>query len=293
VSGDAFEIVRAWFAAFNASDLAALIALYASDATLDRDAGVLHGREAIAAALGAHCDLWEPALDGGARCRVRTMGSIETGIAAEWVGREIHRATGEVVHATGYDHFTVLDGRIARQRQVVRPQEPGAPSLADTPRASTRRYPERPIVGVGAVIVQDGRVVLIKRRFEPLAGQWSLPGGTLELGETLEAGVAREILEETGLEVEVGPVIEVFDRILLDPDRRVRYHFVLIDYLCRPIGGRLLAASDVAEAVLASAGELATYRMTPKAVAVAERGLRMAADVFGAASDRPFTPVLE
>ena len=107
---------------------------------------------------------------------------------------------------------------------------------------------------MGAVIVQDGRVVLIKRRFEPLAGQWSLPGGTLELGETLEAGVAREIREETGLEIEVGPVVEVFDRILLDPDQRVRYHFVLIDYLCRPIGGRLEAGSDVADAVLASLG---------------------------------------
>ena len=293
MSGDAFDAVRAWFAAFNASDVAELMALYASDATLDRDAGVLQGRDAIGAALGAHCEAWEPALDGGARCRVRTMGSIESGIATEWVGREIHRATREVVHATGYDHFTLLNGRIIRQRQVVRPQEPGAPSLEDTPRASTRRYPERPVVGVGAVIVHDGRVVLIKRRFEPLAGQWSLPGGMLELGETLEAGVAREIFEETGLEVEVGPVVEVFDRILLDPDRRVRYHFVLIDYLCRPSGGRLVAASDVAEAVFASADEFPSYRMTPKAVAVAERGLRMAADVFGAAAGRPVTPVLE
>ena len=139
-----------------------------------------------------------------------------------------------MLHATGYEHFTVVEGRIARQRQVVRQQEADAASLTDTPRPSTRRYPERPVVGVGAVIVQDGRVVLIKRRFEPLAGQWSLPGGTLELGETLEAGVAREIFEETGLEVEVGPVVEVFDRILLDPDQRVRYHFVLIDYLAVP-----------------------------------------------------------
>ena len=93
--------------------------------------------------------------------------------------------------------------------------------------------------------------MLIKRKFEPLAGQWSLPGGTLELGESLEAGVAREMREETGLEVEVGPVVEVFDRILLDTEGRVRYHFVLIDYLCRPIGGRLVAGSDVADAVLA------------------------------------------
>jgi ADP-ribose pyrophosphatase YjhB (NUDIX family) len=100
----------------------------------------------------------------------------------------------------------------------------------------------------------DGNVVLIKRRYEPLAGQWSLPGGTLEVGETLEAGAAREILEETGLVVEVGPVIEVFDRILVDPDQRVRYHFVLIDYLCRPIGGALQHGSDVDAVTLADPG---------------------------------------
>jgi 8-oxo-dGTP diphosphatase len=292
VSDEAFEIVRDWFAAFNRSDVTALAALYATDALFDRDAGVLHGRAAIAKALADHCEAWEPALDGGARCRLRTMGSIETGIATEWVGCETDRATGAVVHATGYDHFTIVNGHIARQRQVVRPQESSAPSLADTPRPSTRRYPERPIVGVGAVIVQDGRVVLIKRKFEPLAGQWSLPGGTLELGESLAAGVAREIQEETGLEVAVGPVVEVFDRILFDPDARVRYHFVLIDYLCRPIGGRLVAGSDVTDAVLASPEELSGYRMTPKAVAVAERGLRMAADDT-TPWPRPFSAALE
>jgi ADP-ribose pyrophosphatase YjhB (NUDIX family) len=127
------------------------------------------------------------------------------------------------------------------------------------------------------VIVRDGRVVLIKRRYEPLAGQWSLPGGTLELGETLAAAVAREMLEETGLEVEVGPVVEVFDRILMDIDDRVQYHFVLIDYLCRPIGGTLRAGSDVADAVLADLAELPGYRLTAKAMAIAQRGLAMAA----------------
>ena len=100
------------------------------------------------------------------------------------------------------------------------------------------------MVGVGAVILIDGKIVLVKRRHEPLAGQWSLPGGTLELGETLEAGVAREMLEETGLVVDVGPVIEVFDRILLDERRKVRYHFVLVDFLCRPIAGTLKSDSD-------------------------------------------------
>jgi 8-oxo-dGTP diphosphatase len=143
-------------------------------------------------------------------------------------------------------------------------------------RNDKREYPERPIVGVGAVIVQDGKVVLIRRRYEPLAGQWSLPGGTLELGETLEAGTAREMLEETGLVVEVGPVIEVFDRIKLDEVKRVRYHFVLVDYLCWPVSGELRAGSDVDAAVLVAPHELASYHLTPKAIAVIERGFQLA-----------------
>ncbi|MGH9348972.1 MAG: NUDIX hydrolase [Vicinamibacterales bacterium] len=138
-----------------------------------------------------------------------------------------------------------------------------------------REYPERPIVGVGAVIVHEGRVVLIRRRYEPLAGQWSLPGGTLELGETLEAGTAREMFEETGLEVAIGPVIEVFDRIMLDDARRVRYHFVLVDYLCWPMAGQLRAGSDVDDAVFAEPGELARYDLTTKTAAVIERGFQL------------------
>ena len=98
--------------------------------------------------------------------------------------------------------------------------------------------------------------MLVKRRHEPLAGQWSLPGGTLELGETLEAGVAREMLEETGLVVDVGPVIEVFDRILLDERRQVRYHFVLVDFLCRPIAGTFPSDSDAVDVALARPSDL-------------------------------------
>ena len=94
----------------------------------------------------------------------------------------------------------------------------------------SREYPERPVVGIGAVIVLDGKVVLIKRGSEPLKGQWSLPGGGVEVGETLEECVVREMREETGLDVEVGPVIEVFDRITCDPQGRVQYHYVLVDY---------------------------------------------------------------
>jgi mutator protein MutT len=145
-------------------------------------------------------------------------------------------------------------------------------------RSDSRQYPERPIVGVGAVIVDDGKVVLVRRRHEPLKGHWSLPGGTVEVGETLEAALAREMLEETGLTVDVGPVIEVFDRITRDDQRRVRYHFVLIDYLCWPAGGRLRAGSDVDEAIWADPAALAEYALTEKATGVIERGLRLAAD---------------
>ena len=141
----------------------------------------------------------------------------------------------------------------------------------------SREYPERPIVGVGAVIVERGRVVLIRRRYEPLAGQWSLPGGTLELGETLEEGTAREMVEETGLVVHVGPVIEVFDRIMLDEEQRVRYHFVLVDYLCWPLSGELRAGSDVEDAVFAGREDLVRYGLTAKATAVIERGFELAA----------------
>ena len=144
---------------------------------------------------------------------------------------------------------------------------------------SDRRYPDRPFIGIGAVIVHEGRVVLVKRRFEPLAGQWSIPGGAVEIGETLEACVAREMTEETGFIVEVGPVVEVLDRITRDDDGRVLYHFVLIDYLCWPIGGELRAGSDVAEAALAEPSELAQYQLTEKATAVIERALEMARDM--------------
>jgi 8-oxo-dGTP diphosphatase len=145
---------------------------------------------------------------------------------------------------------------------------------------SEREYPTRPVVGVGAVILVSRRdapalgwcglavetgVVLVKRRFEPLAGCWSLPGGGLEVGETLEAGVAREVAEETGLTVEVGPVLEVFDRILPDGAGRIQYHFVLIDYLCWPVRGRLGAGSDVGDVAIADPARLEPYALTEKA----------------------------
>jgi len=110
-----------------------------------------------------------------------------------------------------------------------------------------RTFPARPIVGVGAVIFDGDRVLLVKRAHEPLKGDWSLPGGAVDVGETLEQAVAREVKEETGLDVEVGPVVEVLDRIHRDASGRVEYHFVIVDYLCRVVGGRVVAGSDADE----------------------------------------------
>jgi len=106
-----------------------------------------------------------------------------------------------------------------------------------------REFPETPLVGVGAVVVDEGRVLLVRRGREPLKGKWSLPGGMLELGESLTAGVVREVREETGLNVEPIELIELLDRVHREEDR-VRYHYVIADYLCRVVDGDLLAASD-------------------------------------------------
>ncbi len=118
-------------------------------------------------------------------------------------------------------------------------------------------------------------IVLVKRRFEPLADEWSLPGGALELGETMTIGVAREIQEETSFQVEVGPVIDVLDRIVRDDAGQVQYHYVLVDFLCRVVGGTLAPGSDVSQAVLAAPNALEEYRLTSKARAVITRGLAM------------------
>jgi 8-oxo-dGTP diphosphatase len=125
-----------------------------------------------------------------------------------------------------------------------------------------REYPDRPIVGVGAVIIDADRVVLVRRSNEPLKGEWSLPGGMLELGETLQQGVAREALEETGLQIDVVELAGVFDRIIPDSSGKPQYHYVLIDYVCKVVGGDLRAGSDVKEVCWAKASELESFRLS-------------------------------
>lgn len=139
----------------------------------------------------------------------------------------------------------------------------------------SRRYPGHPVVGVGAVVLVDGRIVLVKRAHEPLMGEWNLPGGGVELGETLEQACAREVLEETGLAVAVGPVVEVFDRIMADADGAVRYHFVLVDYLCHAVGGDLCCGTDASDVALADPADLEKYKLTTKALEVISRALTL------------------
>jgi len=127
--------------------------------------------------------------------------------------------------------------------------------------ADDREYPARPIVGVGAVILDGGRVLLVRRGREPLKGEWSIPGGAVERGEALEAAIAREVREETGLEIEIGDVVTVLDRIRLDRDGRARYHYVLIDFVCRPVGGTAACASDVDAVEWVDVSDLARFRV--------------------------------
>jgi len=110
-----------------------------------------------------------------------------------------------------------------------------------------REYPDHPLVGVGAIIVEDGRVALVKRGHPPLLGEWSIPGGAMEVGETVREAAVREAREETGLVVVAEELLGVFDRLIRDEQGRVRYHYVLIDFLCRCAGGSLCASSDADE----------------------------------------------
>jgi len=150
--------------------------------------------------------------------------------------------------------------------------------------ASSREYPERPLVGVGGVVIENGRALLIRRASEPLRGEWSIPGGMLELGETLQEGVARELLEETSLHVRVLDLIEVFDRIVYATNgesagrnglEKPRFHYVIADYLCERISGEHAAASDVTDAVFAHEEDLERFHLTETALRILHKAFAM------------------
>ena len=136
-----------------------------------------------------------------------------------------------------------------------------------------REFPESPLVGVGAVIVEENRVLLIRRGQPPLLGEWSLPGGLLECGETLRDAVAREAREETGLVVETAEMLGVYERVIRDAERRVRYHYVLIDFLCRPVAGDLKAGSDAADVRWFTRDELPALNVAYDANDVVRQGI--------------------
>ena len=136
-----------------------------------------------------------------------------------------------------------------------------------------REFPEHPLVGVGEVIVENARVVLAKRAHPPIQGQWSIPGGVLEVGELVREAAIREAREETGLIVEPGELLGVFDRVLRDAGGRVQYHYVLIDFLCRPVGGELRASSDAAEVCWFTPDELPALGLANDTFDVIRRAL--------------------
>src|ERR1017187_10876298 len=145
-------------------------------------------------------------------------------------------------------------------------------------------YHERPIIGVGDVIVRDDRALLVRRATEPLKGEWSVPGGVLELGEKLRDGAAREALEETGLHVEVGEVLDVFDSIFTDAGGLTQYHYVLIDFLCRPLPGDATAGSDVSDVLWVTEADIAGMQLRDSIAQVVRKGL--------ASSRKPRAPAL-
>jgi len=136
-----------------------------------------------------------------------------------------------------------------------------------------RDYPDRPLLGVGAIIVRQEKVLVVRRATSPLKGDWSIPGGLVETGETTREAVVREISEETGLTIEPIELIEVFERILRDRDSRVEYHFVVIDYLCRIVSGDSHPGSDVSEIRWARFDDLEELRITPETRNVIQKAL--------------------
>ncbi len=138
-----------------------------------------------------------------------------------------------------------------------------------------REYPPAPLIGVGALILDDDRIVLARRGKEPSCGEWSIPGGLVHLGETLQEAVVREAFEETGLEVEPQDLVELLERIFPDENGRIRYHYVLADFSCKVVGGSLKAGSDASEVAWAEASRLEDFNLAPITLKVIRKALDM------------------
>jgi len=125
-----------------------------------------------------------------------------------------------------------------------------------------REYPKQPIVGVAAIIVENGKMLLIKRGSEPAAGKWSIPGGVVELGETIKEALTREVMEECGLKIKILKLIDVVDNIIRDADGRIRFHYVILEFLARPLKGEIKASSDALEVKWVPIEEVEKYNIT-------------------------------
>jgi ADP-ribose pyrophosphatase YjhB (NUDIX family) len=141
---------------------------------------------------------------------------------------------------------------------------------------SSREYPARPIVGVGGVTIRDGRVLLMRRARAPLQGEWSIPGGALDVGESIAEGVRREVAEETGVDVRVLGPIGTFERIIRDASGKVQYHYVILDYLCEAIGGEVRAGSDAVDAAWVAEGEVGRLALSETATNAVGKAFEMA-----------------
>jgi 8-oxo-dGTP diphosphatase len=140
----------------------------------------------------------------------------------------------------------------------------------------TRRYPKHPLPGVGALIFHRNSILLVQRARTPLKGYWSLPGGLIESGETIEDALRREVLEETGLIVRPKKMFEIFERIILDTQGRAEYHYILHDYLCRVVGGELKAGDDAGRVAWVQRANLKTLQLTEGTLEVIERAFQHA-----------------
>jgi mutator protein MutT len=143
-----------------------------------------------------------------------------------------------------------------------------------------RLLPARPVIGVGAVVLDGDSVLLVQRGHAPLKGEWSLPGGAVELGETLAAALAREVLEETGIQIDVGPVVDVLDRLHRDEDGRLQFHYVVVDYLCRPLTKQIAYGSDADNARWVSRSDLPAYGVNQVAIEVIDKARSMRSETL-------------